>query len=68
TGLVRYATAAPSIITLPTYMGANSNNIWLAVATLVIAFVVTFVLVYFVKTEDTNKEVKNQAVLDELNK
>ncbi len=68
TGLVRYATAAPSIITLPTYMGENPSNIWLAVATLAIAFAVTFILVYFVKTEDTNKEVKNQAVLDELNK
>lgn len=67
-GLVRYATAAPSFVTLPTYMGADPNNIWKAVATLAIAFVVTFLLVYFVKTEDTNKGVKNTSVLDQLKK
>lgn len=65
-GLVRYATAAPSIITLPTYMGEDPSNIWKAVATLVIAFVVTFVLVFFVKTEDTNRVIKNDAVTNEL--
>ena len=65
-GLVRYATAAPSIVTLPTYMGEDPSNIWKAVATLAIAFVVTFVLVFFVKTEDTNKVVKNDAVTNEL--
>lgn len=65
-GLVRYATAAPSIITLPTYMGEDPSNIWKAVATLAIAFVVTFVLVFFVKTEDTNKVIKNDAVTNEL--
>lgn len=68
TGCVRYALAAPSIITLPTFIGENPNNIWLAVGTLVIAFVVTFVLVYFTKTEDTNMTVKNSAVTDELSK
>ena len=60
------ATAAPSIITLPTYMGADPSNIWKAVATLAIAFVVTFLLVYFVKTEDTNKVIRNDAITDEL--
>lgn len=65
-GLVRYATAAPSIVTLPTYMGEDPSNIWKAVATLAIAFVVTFVLVFFVKTEDTNKVIKNDAVTNEL--
>lgn len=65
-GLVRYATAAPSIVTLPTYMGEDPSNIWKAVATLAIAFVVTFVLVFFVKTEDTNKVIKNDAVINEL--
>ncbi len=68
TGLVRYATAAPSIVTLPTYMGADPMNIWKAVGTLAIAFIVTFVLTLLVKTEDTNKTVGNQAVLDELTK
>lgn len=65
-GLVRYATAAPSIVTLPTYMGEDPSNIWKAVATLAIAFIVTFVLVYFAKTEDTNKVIKNDAVTNEL--
>lgn len=65
-GLVRYATAAPSIVTLPTYMGEDPSNIWKAVATLAIAFVVTFVLVFFVMTEDTNKVIKNDAVTNEL--
>ena len=65
-GLVRYATAAPSIITLPTYMGEDPSNIWKAVATLAIAFVVTFVLVFFVKTEDTNKVIKNDVVTSQL--
>ncbi len=68
TGLVRYATAAPSIVTLPTYMGDDPMNIWKAVATLAISFVVTFALTFFVKTEDTNKTVGNQAVLDELSR
>ena len=44
TGLVRYAVAAPGIVTLPTYMGEDPMNIWKAVGTLAIAFVVTFVL------------------------
>ena len=65
-GLVRYATAAPSIITLPTYMGEDPSNIWKAVATLAIAFVVTFVLAFFVKTEDTNKVIRNDVVTNEL--
>lgn len=43
-------------------------NIWKAVGTLAIAFIVTFVLTLLVKTEDTNKTVGNQAVLDELTK
>lgn len=66
TGLVRYAVAAPGIVTLPTYMGEDPMNIWKAVGTLAIAFVVTFVLTLFVKTEDTNRQVGNQAALDEL--
>ena len=65
-GLVRYATAAPSIVTLPTYMGEDPSNIWKAVATLAIAFIVTFVLVFFAKTEDTNKTIKNDVVTNEL--
>ena len=68
TGLVRYATAAPSIVTLPTYMGADPMNIWKAVATLAISFLVTFALTFFIKTEDTEKTVGNQSVLDELSK
>lgn len=56
-GLVRYVMAAPGLATLPTYMSLDDpSNLIKAVVTLVIAFVVTFVLVLVAKTPDTQNE------------
>lgn len=44
THLKRYAFATPGIPALPTFMGDDPNNIFLAIATVAIAFVVAFVV------------------------
>lgn len=45
-GLVRYAPGGASLPTLPLYIGANPKNIIIAVLTLIISFVSTFVLTW----------------------
>lgn len=45
-GLVRYALGAPSLLTLPLYIGENPNNIVSAIITVVISFTVTFIVTW----------------------
>lgn len=64
TGVVRYAIASASFLSLPVFIGDNPNNIINAVITAMIALVLSFVLTYaFVPVEsvaaETKKEVEN---------
>lgn len=55
TGLVRYSFGSPGLATLPVFIGENPMNIVKALAVVGISFVITFVLVMFVKLEDSEK-------------
>ncbi|WP_019552370.1 beta-glucoside-specific PTS transporter subunit IIABC [Propionispira raffinosivorans] len=64
TGVVRYAIASASFLSLPVFIGDNPNNIINAIITAMIALVLSFVLTYvFVPVEsvaeETKKEVEN---------
>ena len=47
TGLVRYAFGSPGLPTLPVFIGENPMNIVLALSTVAISFVTTFLLTWF---------------------
>ena len=51
-GLVRYSFGSPGLATLPVFIGADPSNIIKALITVAISFVVTFVVVMFIKTPD----------------
>lgn len=61
-GLVRYSFGSPGLATLPVFIGESSGNIIKALITTAISFVVTFILVMFVKIdglEGNDKPEKN---------
>ena len=45
--LKRYAIATPGIPALPTFIGEDPNNFFIAVGTVIIAFIVAFIVAYF---------------------
>ncbi|MGL5978333.1 MAG: PTS transporter subunit EIIC [Erysipelotrichaceae bacterium] len=55
-GLVRYALGAPSLLTLPLYIGENPQNIINAIITAAIAFVISFILTFVLGFEDLEEE------------
>lgn len=57
--LKRYAIATPGIPALPTFMGEDPNNIFVAIGTVCIAFVVSAVAAFFLGAD--KKEVKKGA-------
>lgn len=65
--LKRYAFANPGIPALPTFIGEDTNNILIAIATVIIAFVVSFVLAYMfaIKEEVLEASEKNSEIITE---
>ena len=61
TGVVRYAIASASFLSLPVFIGDNPNNIINAIITAMIALVLSFVLTYmFVPVECVAEEKKEE--------
>lgn len=52
-GLVRYSFGSPGLATLPVFIGEDPSNIIKALVTVAISFIVTFITVMFIKTEDS---------------
>lgn len=55
--LKRYALATPGVTALPTFIGEDPNNIFIAIATVCIAFIVSLVSAYILT--GTNKKVSD---------